>query len=266
VIGAGFVGAEVAATARALGREVRMVSRGPAPLGRLLPPAVGERIARLHEARGVRTLLGVQVADVEAVADGLLVRLTDGSTLETATAVVGIGSVPNDGWLRGSGLHVDDGVVCDRYGRAAPHVFAVGDVSRWHHRGGGHRRFEHWTNAVEQASCVAHNITHPHRLRAHDPLEYVWSDQYDRRIQIVGRTGPGLSHLIVERPGVDDAFAVLCARPDGVLAGAVTLDWPQALVTCRRAVSDGTSQQEVAVVLGAPRPLERAIPLRATSG
>ncbi len=250
VIGAGFVGAEVAATARGMGVEqVTVVDPVPVPLGRVLDPAVAQRFATLHADRGVSTRFGVGVAGIDEVPGGALaVRLTDGATLPADAVVVGIGAVPNDEWLRTSGLQIDDGVVCDRYSRAlgAPHVHAVGDVARWFHpRHERLVRVEHWTNAVEQAACVAHNIVHPDRPRAHEPVEYVWSDQYDWRIQLAGRTGGDLAHVTL--PGADPArtFAVLYGHPDGGFAGALTVNWPRALVTCRRAVGAARTLEEV---------------------
>lgn len=251
VIGAGFIGAEVAATARAAGIvDVTMVDASTAPLGPSVPPAVGRRVARLHQAHGVRTRFEVDVVAVDRVGDGLVLRLADGQQLVAATMVVGVGALPNDDWLRGSKLRVDDGIVCDKYGRAGPHVYAVGDAARWYRpRRGRPIRVEHWTNAVEQATCVAHSITHPDRPQENDPLEYVWSNQYDWKIQIVGHTGVDLTHVTVERTGATTAFAVLCAHPDGALAGAVTGNWPRALLTCRRALTTATTLQKVRNIL-----------------
>ena len=240
VIGAGFVGAEVAATARGMGVDVTLVDPVPVPLGRVLDAGVAQRFGLLHAERGVATRFGVGVVGIDEVGDGLVVRLADGTRLPAATVLVAIGAVPNDGWLRSSGLRIDDGVVCDRYSRAlgTRHVHAVGDVARWPHpRHGRTVRIEHWTNAVEQAACVAHNIVHPDAPRAHEPVEYVWSDQYDWKIQFAGRTGGGLEHVVVDGADPARSFAVLHADLDGRFAGALTVNWPRALVACRRAVA-----------------------------
>ncbi|RBM23430.1 FAD-dependent oxidoreductase [Prauserella sp. PE36] len=258
VIGAGFVGAEVAATARGLGvRDVTLVDPAPAPMSRVLDPAVAGWFARLHAEHGVTRRFGVGVDGVEQVEDGLVVRLGDGTPLPAATVVVGIGAVPNDDWLRTSGLRLDDGVVCDRFSRAADHVHAVGDVARVPHpRRGGLGRAEHWTNAVEQAACVAHNIVRPDAPRVHEPVEYVWSDQYDRTLQLTGRTGGALGHVLVPGPDPERSFAALYAEPDGTFAGAVTVSWPRALVVCRKAA--GTmSLEEVRQLVSARRPSAR---------
>ena len=247
VVGAGFIGCEVAATARAAGvGEVTMLDSAAGPLGRSLPPAIGHRFARFHEEHGVRTLFGGKVSAVDQVGDELVLRFGNGSTLQAATVVVGIGAVPNDAWLRDSGLNVDDGVLCDQCGRAAPHVYAVGDVARWYHpRWSESSRIEHWTNAVEQAACVAHNIARPESPREHDPFEYVWSDQYDWKIQILGRTGAELSYTTFEHAVGPAAFAVLFSDASGACAGVITVNWPRALVTCRRALDRGATWQEI---------------------
>ena len=139
-------------------------------------------------------------------------------------------------------------MVCDEYSRAvgAPHVHAVGDVARWFHRRHGRLvRVEHWTNAVEQAACVAHNIVHPDAPRAHEPVEYVWSDQYDWKIQLAGRTGGDLDHITVPGADPERSFAVLYADPDGGFAGAVTVNWPRALIACRRSLGAASTLEEV---------------------
>ncbi|MEU3271081.1 FAD/NAD(P)-binding oxidoreductase [Saccharomonospora sp. NPDC006951] len=258
VIGAGFIGAEVAATARGMGvGDVTLLDPAPAPLGRALDSGLAVWCARMHSGHGVTTRFGVGVEGIDRQRDGLLVRLTDGRRLPAATVVVGIGAVPRDEWLRSSGLLLDDGVVCDAYGRAAGtgHVYAVGDVARVPHpRRDGLIRVEHWTNTVEQAARVAHNIARKDSPRVHEPVEYVWSDQYDNTIQITGRTGKDLSAVTVPGPDPARAFARLYAERDGRFAGAVTVNWPRALITCRKAVGTAASLEEVRASVSAKRP------------
>jgi phthalate 3,4-dioxygenase ferredoxin reductase component len=248
VVGGGFIGAEVAATARALGHEVTVVDPLPAPIGRVVGTEIGQLFSELHHRHGVATRFGVGVEEVDGTAGDLRVGLTDGTRLRAATVVVGIGAVPNDGWLADSGLPVENGVLCDQYSRAldAPDVFVVGDVARWFHP--GHReyvRVEHWTNAVEQGVCAAHNIAHPDDLRAYGPVEYVWSDQYDWKAQIVGRPIHGVRHEVVGTLSGDrPRAAVLYADDAGRLCGAVTVNWPRALVQCRRAVTGAVAYDE----------------------
>jgi phthalate 3,4-dioxygenase ferredoxin reductase subunit len=249
VVGGGFIGAEVAGTARALGREVTVVDPMPTPIGRVVGPEVGRWFTELHHRHDVDTHFGVGVEGVEGTAGRLRVRLTDGTELPAATVVVGIGATPNDGWLADSGLPIDDGVLCDQYSRAvdAPDVFAVGDVARWFHPGHReHVRVEHWTNAVDQGVCAAHNIAHPADLRLYRPVEYVWSDQYDWKIQIVGRPSRGTRYEVVgDLSGEKPRAVVLYTDPGGgPLHGAVTVNWPKALVQCRRLVTQGAPFDE----------------------
>ena len=255
VVGGGFIGAEVASTARLLDLEVTMVDALPVPMSRVLNPEIGGWFVDLHERHGVRSRFGVGVEAIEGERGDLTVRLTDGTELAAAVVVVGIGAEPNDGWLRSSGLVVDNGLVCDEYCRAvdAPNVFGVGDVARWFHPGhGAEMRIEHWTNAVDQAVCVAHNITHPGDLRSYAPVEYVWSDQHDWKIQVVGRTSGNTEHVVVGEPAVDNRFAVLYTRDGTTMCGAAVVNWPRALIACRKAVRDGALVNDVRDAIGAP--------------
>lgn len=205
--------AEVAATATALGiTDVTLVDPVRVPLGRVLNPEVAERFGRLHSDHGATTRFGTAVTGVEAVESGLVVGLDDGTRLPAATVVVGIGAVPNDGWVRGSGLTVADG---DR---------------------------------------VVHNITHPDDLRAHEPVEYIWTDQYDRRIQLVGRTGGNRDHVTLSGDDPERDFAVLYTDSAGEFAGAVTASWPRALIACRKALRTPVSLDAVRdAITGASR-------------
>lgn len=250
VIGGGFIGAEVAATARSLGREVTIVDPLEVPIGRVLGDEIGALVTDLHNRNGVATLFGTGVESVEGRAGDLTVGLSDGHELAAATVVVGIGASPQDGWLASAGVLIDDGVICDEYCRAggAADVFAVGDIARWMHLGHGETcRVEHWTNAVDQASCVAHNIAHPDDLRAYQPVDYVWSDQYDWKIQIVGRPARASHHVLLGdlgRPSNDDdtvRAVALYTDGSGRLTGAAIVNWPKAMITSRRLIAGHTA-------------------------
>ncbi|MGK2931871.1 MAG: NAD(P)/FAD-dependent oxidoreductase [Solirubrobacterales bacterium] len=249
VVGGGFIGAEVASSARMLGLEVTMVDPLPVPMSRVFNPEIGKWFAALHERHGVRSLFDVGVETIDGERGDFTVRLTDGSSVSASVVVIGIGAEPNDAWLKSSGLVVDNGLVCDEYCRAVDvhNVYGVGDVARWFHP--TYRteiRVEHWTNAVDQAVCVAHNIVHPDDARSYAPLEYVWSDQHDWKIQVVGRTAGGsIEHVMIGDPAADNRFAVLYT-PDGTtMSGAAVVNWPRALVLCRKGLRDGTTLNEV---------------------
>lgn len=255
IVGGGFIGAEVAATAHALGRQVTVVDPMQAPIGRVVGSDVGEHFTALHQRHGVQTRFGVGVESVTGTAGALTVTLTDGTQLPAGTVVVGIGATPNDGWLATSGLLVENGVTCDQHCRAvnAPGVYVVGDLARWFHPGHDeHVRVEHWTNAVDSAVVAAHNIVHPDDLRAHAPVEYVWSDQYDWKIQIVGRPATASRHeLVGSLEGSSARGAVAYTDDSGRLRGAVTVNWPKALVLCRRLMTTGTTFEDAVAQLGA---------------
>lgn len=256
VIGSGFIGAEVAASARSLGLETHLIDPVPTPMSRSFEPGVGVVFATLHQDRGVITHFGVGVEDVSGARGDLAVRLSDGSVLTAAVVVVGIGAHPVTDWLQGSGVTLEDGIVCDEHLRAAGpgepgSIYAVGDVCRWRDaETGGLIRAEHWTNAVDQAFCVARNIVHPDELRAYRAVEYVWTDQYDWKIQVVGAHHGATSSRIIGDPE-GGRFVVLYAGEGGALRGAAVANWPKALVTTRKAMAAGHSLNEVADKLAA---------------
>lgn len=246
VVGAGFIGAEVASTARGLGQQVTLVDPLQVPAGRSLGDEVGELFSQLHRRHGVTTRFGLGVERVDGVQGDLHVELTDGSWLAATTVVVGIGARPDDGWLADSGVLLDDGVVCDATGRAvgAPGVYAVGDLSRWWSpRQNAYVRMEHWTNAVEQAARVARTLVQPDDDTPHEPVEHVWSDQYDWRTQVLGRPSGGATQVLVGDPAAVPARFVTAygegPGPDGPLVGALCVNWPKAMLLVRRALAAG---------------------------
>src|SRR5262249_49073279 len=154
--GAGLIGCEVAASARALGAEVTIVEIAGAPLQRVLGAAVGQACAELHLERGTQLRCGLGVASVDGSSAVESVTLTDGSRIAADVVLIAVGAQPNTEWLRGSGVRVEDGVVCDATLSAGdPYVFAAGDVARVTTETGATVRGEHWTNAVEQGRHVA---------------------------------------------------------------------------------------------------------------
>jgi phthalate 3,4-dioxygenase ferredoxin reductase component len=255
IVGGGFIGAETAAAARSAGCEVTLVDPVRIPMERAAGPVVGALLADLHRRHGTATRFGVGVRAVSGRAGDLTVTLTDGSSLRAGTVVVGIGAVPNDQWLRGSGLVIEDGVVCDGYLAAAgaAHVFALGDVARWPHPElDAPVRTEHWTNAVDQARCVAHNITHPGALEAYQPSDYVWSDQYDWKVQIAGQRASAVAEWVIGAPdGQRPQVVVLHADAAGRLCAAVCLNWPRAFVQCRRLLEERATAARARELLAA---------------
>ena len=192
VVGAGFIGSEVASVAVDRGVEVTMVEALPVPLVRALGAEIGTIMADLHHSHGVDLRCGVGVVELVGEDRVRAVTLDDGSVVEADTVVVGIGVVPNTDWLESSGLHLDDGVCCDATCLAAPDVTAAGDVARWAHpRYRRSVRVEHWDNAVEQGIHAARRLLQTdEEARAYAPVPWFWSDQYDRKIQVAGLTHP----------------------------------------------------------------------------
>ncbi|MET7339479.1 FAD-dependent oxidoreductase [Nonomuraea sp. NPDC005650] len=194
IVGAGFVGAEVAATARGLGVEVTMLESAPVPLALAVGEETGRFLARLHHDHGVEIRTGAAVSEIT----GTGVRLADGAVVPADDVLLAIGSVPNTEWLSDSGLTVHDGLVCDEYCAAAPGVYGVGDVARWHNPlFGTDLRIEHRTNAAEQGMAVARAILGEPRPFA--PVPYFWSDQYDVKIQAYGHLRDHDEALVLDR-------------------------------------------------------------------
>lgn len=238
VVGAGFIGAEAAATALKAGLRVTIIEPLDAPMGRAMNSEIGAIFAEKHRSEGVEFHFGISVERVERVGEQCRVVLTDGSTLDVDAVLLGIGAVPNTEWLESSGMSIENGVICDSTLAAVgiPHVYAIGDIARYSNdRHPESVRLEHWTSAVDQALMVAHNIAHPDDLRRYNPTEYVWSDQYDWKIQIVGLTGS--DHATVVGDPADHRFAVVYGIEDEPLEGAVIVNWPRALIDARRSVA-----------------------------
>ncbi|GAA1310175.1 FAD-dependent oxidoreductase [Saccharothrix xinjiangensis] len=186
VVGDGVLGAEVAATARTLGLDVTLAGPQAAPLAAQLGPLVAGLLADLHAERGVRLRLGAAVLGLTSAAGRVTgVRLEGGEELPADVVLVALGATPNTEWLEGSGLTLDNGVVCDARCRAADGVYAAGDVARWRHEPlGASVRLENRTNATEQAAAVADNVLGANR--AYAPVPYFWTDQFDARLQVHG--------------------------------------------------------------------------------
>ena len=200
----------------------------------------GEMVAAIHRDNGVDLRTGVTVTDVFGESRIAGVALSDGSRIEADVVVVGIGVTPNTEWLEGSGLTLDNGIVCDGSGEAAPHVYAAGDVARvanrWH---GESPRIEHWTNAVEQAVHAAENaLAGPSANTTFSSVPYFWSDQYDRKIQFIGRARPHDEMVIVDGSLADRRLTALYRRGDRVVA-CLAVNQPLALLKYRKVIAGG---------------------------
>jgi len=245
VVGAGFIGAEVASTAIGRGAEVTMVEALEAPFGRVLGVEMGAVMADVHRRHGVDLRTGVGVDEV--LGDDRLagVRLADGATLEADLLVVGIGVVPNTDWLEGSGLTLDDGVVCDETCLAAPDVAAAGDVARWANpRYGEVMRVEHWDNAVQQGVHAARRLLQSdEEATPYAPVPWFWTDQYDRKVQLAGRPHTDDEVRVVAGSTAEHRFAAFYGR-DGRFTAALGMNRPRQVMQSKGLLDAGASWDE----------------------
>jgi NADPH-dependent 2,4-dienoyl-CoA reductase/sulfur reductase-like enzyme len=242
VVGMGFIGLEVAAACRSRGVDVVAVEALPVPLAPIVGPALGEMLVAMHADHGVDVRTGVTVTDVYGGSRVAGIVLSDGSRVDADVVVVGIGVVPNTEWLEGSGLTLDNGIVCDGSGEAAPDVYAAGDVAcmanAWH---GGSPRIEHWTNAVEQSVHVVEQMLGaPDRATGFSSVPYFWSDQYDRKVQFIGRARPHDEMLVVDGSIAARRLTALYRHADRVVA-CLTVNQPRALIKYRKLLASNTS-------------------------
>jgi NADPH-dependent 2,4-dienoyl-CoA reductase/sulfur reductase-like enzyme len=247
VVGAGFIGAEVAATCRGRDLDVTVLEALPVPLERALGARMGQVCAAVHRDHGVDLRLGAGVAGFNADAQGHVVgvRLDDESVVDADVVVVGIGVAPVTEWLADSGVVVDNGVVCDETcATSAPRVVAAGDVARWPNvLFGQEMRLEHWTNAVEQSDAAARRLLADLRREPipepFAPVPYFWSDQYDCKIQFVGVSAADDDVAVVHCTTDERQFIALYGRA-GRLVGAMSFNRPRLLMQYRRLIGERT--------------------------
>lgn len=253
VIGAGFIGLEAAATARQKGCAVTVLEGGPAPLVRGLGPEIGAAVASVHGRHGVPVRCGVQVAALTDDGQGRVtgVRLGDGTVVDADVVLVGIGVAPNTEWLASSGLALRDGIVCDAtLCTGVTGIYAAGDCARWPNglfapHGDMEMRVEHWTNAAEQGAAAARNMLAVARGEQPQPFESVpffWSDQFDSRIQYVGRAHGG-DDIEIIAGSLDGDFAALYGW-EGRLRGVVGVNMPKRVMPFRALLAARASWDE----------------------
>ncbi|MFH8769749.1 NAD(P)/FAD-dependent oxidoreductase [Streptomyces sp. NPDC085866] len=236
VIGGGFIGAEVASTAYALGLDVTVIEAAPTPLAGPLGEAMGRVVSALHADHGVRLLCGVGVKGLSGERRVDAVLLEDGRSVPADTVVVGVGARPCVEWLQGSGVALDNGVKCGADGRTSvAGVVAVGDCANWYDpHTGMHRRVEHWTGALERpdaavATLLAHGATEPGVPRP----PYFWSDQYGVKIQFVGHAA-GADSVTVEEGSADDRSFLAVYRRAGRPVAALGMNQPRLFTRWRK--------------------------------
>jgi 3-phenylpropionate/trans-cinnamate dioxygenase ferredoxin reductase component len=240
IIGAGFIGLEVAASCRTLGLDVTVLEALDAPLAPAIGPEMGKAIADMHRERGVHLRTGITVRGFEGSGSVSALRLSDGTVEPADLVVVGIGVTPETAWLESSGLALGDGVLCDESCAAgAEGVVACGDVARFKTgTNGATARVEHWSNAVEQAAAAAQRLLDGPSAPAFTSVPYFWSDQYDAKIQFAGRRTPDDELRVVEGSVADRNLVAHYGRA-GKLTAVLTVNKPAAFIRGRRAIGEG---------------------------
>jgi len=237
VIGGGWIGLEVAATARKLGVAATVVEGAPRLCARSVPPAISDFLVELHRANGVDVRLDSGLVSLDDNADGVRATLADGTTLDADFAVAGIGLAPHTALAQAAGLAIADGIVVDHFGATSdPRVFACGDVanhpSAWLKR---RVRLESWANAQNQAISTAKALLGTFEPYADIP--WFWSDQYDVNLQILGDI-PNDAQLVV-RGDLPGKRATLFYVEDSAIRGAIAINTPRDLKLARNWMNQG---------------------------
>jgi 3-phenylpropionate/trans-cinnamate dioxygenase ferredoxin reductase subunit len=222
VIGAGWIGTEVAASARQMGADVTLIDPGAVPLQRVLGADIGRMIARLHADNGVALRLGTAVAELQGAGRVEHVVLTDGRIVPADLVVVGVGVTPRLDLAVQAGLCVDNGVVVDEFlETSAPGIYAAGDIANaFRPRYGTHLRIEHWANALNQGLTVGRNVAGQRESYAR--LPYFFSDQYDLGLEYIGHAGP--DDAIVVRGDLEDRKFIAFWHHNGTVNAAMNVN------------------------------------------
>jgi NADPH-dependent 2,4-dienoyl-CoA reductase/sulfur reductase-like enzyme len=244
VVGAGFIGAEVASAAHARGLPTTIVEAAPVPLVRAYGEHMGRVCSQMHERNGVRLRLGVHVQGIEGTERVQAVRLSDGTRLDADLVVVGIGADPAVEWLHSADLGVEFGVTCDKYlATSAPDVYAAGDIARWHNPVFGQSmRLETWTSAAEQGAVAARNALGLDKPKAYGTVPYTWTDWYGSRLQFVGE--PVSEEVEIVLGDVDSDRFVALYRLGDRLVGALAVNNASVVMKYRAMIGAGASWQD----------------------
>jgi NADPH-dependent 2,4-dienoyl-CoA reductase/sulfur reductase-like enzyme len=245
VVGAGFIAAEVASAARARNLEVTMITRAASPFESSLGSGMGDTLAQIYRGHGVDLRCGVRVMGVRGTERTEELVLSDGDVVEADVVVAGIGVKPATDWLKGSGIRLADGVVCDPYCETGvPRVYACGDVARWPNPpSGALTRVEHWTNAVEQARCAAENLVR-RESRQYRPIPYFWSDQFGLKVQGAGCMTGATECRVLDEAAEERRLLSIFGR-NGRVVGVIGINCPALVGRARRDIASRRAWHEV---------------------
>lgn len=245
IIGGGFIGAEAATSLHGRGLVPVVLEAAPRPLLNVLGPDVSSWLEGLSARAGVELRNNQRIVDVVVVEDGLVVLMDDGSSLAAGAVIAGVGALVNDEWLATSGLTIDNGVVVDENLLATERIGAIGDVARFMWRnplGEELVRIEHWQVANDHAAHLARywmTGTSPDATL----VPYFWSDQYGKKIQMLGHPRPS-DEVVMVAGGLEDAKWLALYSREGVVTGVVALSQPRALMLSKRLLDETTSLDE----------------------
>lgn len=250
VIGAGFIGLEVAATARGRGCEVTVLEGASAPMMRGLGAEMGTAVALIHGDHGVKIRCGVAVSHLVEGQSGSVggVALSEGEIIAADVVLVGIGVAPATQWLEGTDITLGDGVICDAtLGTGVTNIYAAGDICRWYNNlYEQEMRVEHWTTASEQGALAASNLLASLRgaaTKAYSAVPFFWSDQFTARIQFLGRAnGDEMAHIVVGSP--EHRSFVALYEKDGYLKAALGVSRPKQLMPFRKLLAERATWEQ----------------------
>ncbi len=248
VIGAGFIGSEIASSAAKRGVDVTVVEAQETPLVRATGTRMGGALSALHERHGTTLRTGVGVRSIEGGPGGRVERvvLEDGSEIPADLVVVGVGIAPSVDWLEGSGIELDNGVVCDEtLWTGVEGVYAAGDVATWPNPtlDGIRQRMENWTAAAEMGAAAARNALDPEHAKPYGTVPFMWSDWYDVRIQFVGDSGADEVRLVDGDPEGGGRWVALYRKGDRLI-GALTVQGQTEIMKYRRQIMQGGSWED----------------------
>lgn len=236
IIGAGYIGLEVAAVAKGLGKSVTVVEAQDRPMKRVVAPETSSYFTNLHKERGITLLLntGVEALVGEGRVSG--VKLSNGTEIQADAVLVAVGAEPNDGLAEAAGLDVDNGIIVDGGGVTSnPNIYAAGDCTRFFsNRYGRSVRMESVQNAIDQAKVVAQSILG--QEADYDPLPWFWSDQYDIKLQIAGLSD-GYDRTVTVGSVDDNKFYVAYLKNDQLIA-VDSINSPRSHMMARRVIGE----------------------------